>query len=185
MVSLRVGKAIEKKHLAQREMLWPGAEAWIWHRDKNKGFATIPKTMPLILQIMDDLSKGKPLSSTYLILWCDTLDNGMINAHRPQEMAHAAGFSGHHAVYTWEGRVKLLQELNFINVKAGRSGPISHVLIHNPHMVIRGHHDAKNPGLPEASFNALLERALDVGAKDMLESEPPISAEPPGGGANE
>ena len=30
--------------------------------------------MPLILSMMDDLSKGQPVSSTYLELWCRTFD---------------------------------------------------------------------------------------------------------------
>jgi hypothetical protein len=165
----RSGKAIAAKQLAQRELLWPGHEPWLWHRKANKGFATIPKTMPLILQIMDGLSNGKPLSSTYLGLWCDTWDNSMVNVSKHQEMAHAAGFTGQRAVYTWSARMLLLQKFNFISIKPGKSGAISHVLIFNPHVVIRWHHAQKTPGLVEANFNALLERAIDVGANDMLE----------------
>lgn len=93
--------------------------------------------MPLILQIMDDLSNGKPVSSTYLGLWCATWDNSMVNVAKHQEMAHAAGFTGQRAVYTWAGRIKVLRDLNFIDVKAGKSGPISHVLIWNLHRTIR------------------------------------------------
>jgi hypothetical protein len=83
MTPLRgAAKAIVEKQLAQRELLWPGAEPGLWHRKANKGFATIPKTMPLILQIMDDLSNGKPLSATYLGLWCETRDNSMVNVSK-------------------------------------------------------------------------------------------------------
>lgn len=175
MNSPRAVKAIVEKQLAQREQLWPGAEPWLWHRKANKGFATIPKTMPLILQIMDDLSNGKPLSSTYLGLWCETWDNSMVNVSKHQEMAHAAGFTGQRAVYTWGGRVQLLHQLRFINIKPGKSGPISHAIIWNPHWVIRGHHSQKTPGLVEANFNALLDRALEVGAKDMIDEIPEAS----------
>ena len=43
---------------------------------------------------------------------------------------------------------------------------------------------AENPTLIEADFNALLERALEIGANDMLDDGPqvvttPIEAEPP------
>ena len=149
--------------------MWPGCEPQLWHRNANKGFATIPKSMPLILQIMDDLSgKGKPVSPTYFGLWCDTWDNSMVNVTKPQEMAHAAGFTGQRAVYTWGARVHLLHDLRFIDVKAGNSGPISHVLIFNPHWIIRWHHHHKTPGMIEANFNALLSRALDIGANDMI-----------------
>src|SRR5262245_879208 len=181
----RSGKSIAEKQLAQRELLWPGAEPWLWHRKANKGFATIPKTMPLILQIMDDLSNGKPLSSTYLGLWCETWDNSMVNVSKHQELAHAAGFTGQRATYTWAGRMNLLQQLKFIDIKPGKSGPISHVLIWNPHWTIRWHHANKTPGLVEANFNALLDRALEVGAKDMIEEIPaaivPAAPPPPPG----
>ncbi len=169
MAAGREAKAITKKQLAQRELLWPGSEPWLWHRLANKGFATIPKTMPIILQIMDDLSNGKPVSSTYLGLWCETWDNSMVNVSKPQDMAHAAGFSGQRAVYTWAGRMQLLHKLRFIDIKPGKSGDISHVLIWNPHRVIRWHHAQKTPGLLEANFNGLLERALDIGANDMID----------------
>jgi hypothetical protein len=165
----RAGKLIAAKQLAQREAMWPGAAPWLWDRNANKGFATIPKTMPLILSIMDDLSNGKPVSSTYLGLWCNTWDNSMVNLSRNQEMAHAAGFTGQRAAYTWRARMQLLQKLKFIDIKPGKLGDISHVLIWNPHRVIRYHRDQKTPGLIEANFNALLERALDIGANDMID----------------
>ncbi|TLG76837.1 hypothetical protein [Methylocystis sp. B8] len=169
MSTQRNGNAIVKKQLVQRELLRPGAEPWLWHRKANKGFATIPKTMPLVLQIMDDLSNGKPVSSTYLGLWCSTWDNSMVNIAKPPEMAHAAGFTGQRAAYTWGGRMQILRQLAFIDIKPGTAGPISHILIWNPHWVIRWHHAHKTPGLVEANFNALLERALEIGANDMLE----------------
>jgi hypothetical protein len=172
MSTTREASAIAKKQLEQREALWPGAEPNLWNRKANKGFATIPKTMPLLLQVMDELSNGKPLSSTYLGLWCATWDNSMVNVAKHQEMAHAAGFNGQRAAYTWAGRMKLLRDLHFIDIKPGKSGPISHVLIWNPHHIIRWHYANKTPGLVEATYNALLDRAIEIGAKDMIEPIP-------------
>lgn len=171
------GSAIAAKQLLQRETLWPGAGPYLWHRTANKGFATIPKTMPLILRIMDDLSNGKPLSATYLGLWCETWDNSMVNVSKHQEMAHGAGFTGQRAAYTWAGRMQLLKSLFFIDIKPGRSGPISHVILWNPHRVIRYHRDQGTPGLVEANYNALVERAADIGANDMFDQIviPPVT----------
>ncbi|WP_204251247.1 hypothetical protein [Elioraea rosea] len=184
MTSVREGNAIAKKQLAQRDLLWPGFEDWLWHRKANKGFATIPKTMPLVLQIMDGLSNGKPLSSTYLGLWCATWDNSMVNISKPDEMAYAAGFTGQRATYTWLGRVNILRELNFISVKPGKSGPTSHILILNPHYIVRWHYEKKTPGLVEAYFNALLDRAIEIGANDLIGPLPstpstPVLSPPP------
>lgn len=179
MPSVREAGAIVKKQLAQREALWPSAEPWLWQRKANKGFATIPKTMPLILQIMDDLSNGRPLASTYLGLWCETWDNSMASLAKQQELALAAGFGGQRAVYTWMGRVNVLRELQFIDIKAGKSGPLSNALIWNPHLIIRMHHDKKTPGLTEAKYNALLERASELGANDMFDPFPSVVTPPP------
>lgn len=172
MTSTREAASIAKKQLAQREALWPNVEPYLWHRKANKGFTTIPKTMPIVMQIMDELSKGKPLSATYLGLWCATWDNSMVNISKPQEMAHAAGFSGQRAEYTWIARMKLLHGLNFIDIKPGKFGPISHVIIWNPHYIIRDHHDRGTPGLVEATYNALIDRALEIGAQDMIDGPP-------------
>ena len=172
MSTTREVTAIAKKQLAQRDAFWPSAEAWIWNRKAHKGFATIPKTMPLIPNIMDDMSNGKPLSSTYLGLWCGTWDNSFIIVSKSAEMAHAAGFSGQRAEYTWTTRMKLLQELKFIDFQPGKSGAITYVIIWNPHYIIGYHHAQKTPGLTAATYNALIDRALEVGAKDMLDGPP-------------
>ncbi len=176
MLSTRETNAIAQKQLDQRDALWPGQEPFLWNRKANKGFATIPKTMPLILKIMDEMSNGKPVSSTYLGLWCATWDNSFVNISKANEMAHAAGFTGQRAEYTWGARMKILKELSFIDIKPGKSGPISHVIIWNPHMVIRHHHEKKTPGLVEATYNMLIDRALDIGAKDMIDN---VEAPPP------
>jgi hypothetical protein len=168
MAAGREASVIATKQLDQRNALWPGYEDFLWNRKSFKGFATIPKTMPLVLKIMDEMSNGKPTSSTYLGLWCATWDNSFVNVSRSVEMAHAAGFSGQRAEYTWAARMKILKELWFIDIKPGKSGPISHVIILNPHFVIRKHHAMKTPGLTEASYNMLIDRALEVGAKDMV-----------------
>ena len=179
MTSKRAGSAIRLKTMALRDHLWPGYDMWLWDRNAHKGFATIPKTMPLILKIMDEMTKGAPVSSTYLGLWCSTWDNSFVTLSKPGDLAIASGFGGQRGEHTWLGRVKKLQELGFIAIKAGKSGPMSHVLIFNPHWVIRYHHDHKTPGLTEASYTALIELALEVGANDMLSGPPAVPTAAP------
>lgn len=172
MATARELSAIAKKQLALRDQLWPGAPTHIWHRSAHKGFTTIPKTMPLILKIMDEMTKGTPVSSTYLTLWCSTWDNSFVSLSKPIDMAHAAGFGGQRGVHTWTTRMKLLQQLSFIDIKAGKGGPMSYAIIWNPHMVIRRHYKKRTPGLSEASYTSIVEWAMDVGAKDMTEEIP-------------
>lgn len=171
--STREASAIAKKQLAIRELHWPKAEPYLWDRKAHKGFTTIPKTMPLILKIMDEMTKGAPVSSTYLTLWCNTWDNSFVTLNRNGEMANASGFGGQRGEHTWLTRVKKLRELSFIDVKAGKSGPLGNAIIWNPHLVIRWHREKGTPGLTATSFNSLLELALDTGAQDMIGGDLP------------
>ena len=178
MTSIREAGAIAKKQLAIRELHWPGVEPHLWNRKAHKGFTTIPKTMPLILKAMDEITKGAPVSSTYLTLWCCTWDNSFVVLNKAQDMADAAGFGGQRGVHTWATRMKKLQELHFIDIKPGKSGPMSNAIIWNPHLALRYLHDQKTPGLTEATYNALVEWALEVGAKDMTEPFPSLAVAP-------
>jgi hypothetical protein len=171
--STREASAIAKKQLAIRELHWPAADSYLWDRKAHKGFTTIPKTMPMILKIMDEMTKGAPVSSTYLTLWCNTWDNSFVVLNKNGEMANASGFGGQRGEHTWLTRVKKLQELHFIDVKPGRSGPIGNAIIWNPHLVIRWHQGQGTPGLTAASHNALLEHALEIGAQDMTGGDVP------------
>ena len=146
----------------------------------QQGVASIPKTMPLILRIMDEMTKGAPVSSTYLTLWCSTWDNGFVQHIKPDEMAYASGFGGQRGEHTWAGRMKKLEELQFISLKEGKAGPMTYALIRNPHEAMQWHREQKTLGLTEASWSALIERALDVGALDMFPAPPaPTPPTPP------
>ena len=149
MATIRESGAIAKKQLALRNLHWPEAAPSLWHRTANKGFATIPKTMPMILKIMDEMTKGAPVSSTYLTLWCSTWDNSFVVLNKHGDMANAAGFGGQRGEHTWATRMKKLKELHFIDIKPGKSGPMSNAIIWNPHLVLRWHHGQKTPGLTE------------------------------------
>lgn len=175
MATAREASAIAKKQQALRDLHWPNMEAWLWNRKAHRGFTTIPKTMPLILKIMDEMTKGAPVSSTYLALWCNTWDNNFVVLNKPGDLAHASGFGGQRGEHTWATRIKKLQELEFIDVAAGRSGPLGHAIIWNPHYILRWHHHIKTPGLTAASYNALVETALEVGATEMTLPWTPFS----------
>lgn len=180
-VSTRAVSAIAKKQQAIRDELWPGVASYLWHRSSHKGFATIPKTLPLVLRVMDGMApKGAPVSTTYLALWCATWDNSFV-ALKPRELAFAADFNGQRAERTWQSRMRTLQRLGFIDIKPGRQGEFAYAVIFNPHLVIRQHRAKGTPGVYDADYAALTETAYDVGAKDMIgdEAGPSVAPAPP------
>ncbi len=135
---------------------------------KTKGYTAIPRTMPLIGAIMDLLAgKGKPVTSTYLELWCRSDERGFIIANKHPEIAFASGFSGERGVSTWKQRIRKLETLGFIGIKPGAAGDIHYVQIWNPYLVIQDHAEANTDGFSEKHYHALLERYHDIGALDL------------------
>jgi len=175
-------KKIAQRQLELRGKLWPHiTPGHLWRRKEHDGFYTIPRTMPLMLSIMDDLAGGKPVSTTYLELWARAFDECFVSLSKSREMAFHAGFTGQRAERTWRERIKILADLGFIELQAGSSGAMSYALILNPYFVIRRLREKKNPGVRDDKFNALIERAAEIGANDLDRPDPwltPVVAAP-------
>jgi len=168
MATKRSASKVARQKLALRDSIWPNLdEGSLWDRATSDGWLSVPRAMPLLLQIMDSLSKGKPLSATYLDLWCRTYDDSFVIANKERGMAFSSGFTGERAVRTWAGRMGILADLGFISLKSGPSGPISYVLMLNPYHVV---HSLREKGaISEGLFNALNQRMVEIGADDLTE----------------
>ena len=174
----RTPSRIAARQLELRKQLWPQiGNADLWLRNVRNGFTTVPRTMPLIFQIMDNLSKGKPVSSTFFDLWCRGYDECFVVLNKPREMAFSSGFTGQRAEQTWLGRIATLGKFGFINTQPGPSGPMSYAIILNPYKVIKAHYERQL--VPHDLYNALLARANEIGADDLIEADPP-NGKPPG-----
>ena len=96
----RISKALEKAK-ALRDSIWPELdEDTLWNRKAATGFTTIPRTLPLIMNIIDDQTKNKPSGSAYFVLWCRTFDHSLLVIDNPMTLAVEAGFSGERALST-------------------------------------------------------------------------------------
>ncbi|UZE49050.1 hypothetical protein ONR75_30810 [Rhodopseudomonas sp. P2A-2r] len=173
----RPKKKIQQRQLELRARLWPELdENELWTRHTHDGFSTIPSGLPLIMSIMDDLSKGRPVSMTYLDLLTRAYDECFVTLAKPKEMAFHSGFTTQRAERTWKQKLEILADLGFIDLKSGSSGPASYALIKNPYLVIGRHHASKTPGMREDKFNALVARAIEIGDKSF--SPPTVPATP-------
>jgi hypothetical protein len=165
-------KKIAQKQLELRNQLWPElTDGHIWVRQKHDGYATIPRTMTLILSIMDDLAE-MPVGMTYLELWCRSFNENFVNLSRHREIAFHAGCDGQRGERTWREKIKKLAALGFILIEDGPSGDLSYGLILNPYLVLRKLHGENAPGLVKAKYNALVARAGEIGADDFNLPDP-------------
>jgi hypothetical protein len=176
-----VATSIPEKELAFRDSLWPDADGRLWHPKRHGGFISIPKTLPLLGRMMDEMSKNFPVSETYSVLWCWTWDNNaFVRLNHMEEMAFAAGFTGQRGVRTFQDRLKRLETMGFVELKAAGNSKMAFAYLPNPHVVIFRLYEALNSpatsqedreivaGLQEGTFNAFLARAQELGSKDVV-----------------
>jgi hypothetical protein len=158
-----------KRVREQRAKLWPDVDFYnyLWHRKRNDGFVTIPRTMPLIVSIIDDLTKGGPAGMTYFELWCRSFDEMYVSLSKSKELAFSSGFVGQRAERTWAEKIRKLAELGFIKIRDGQAGPLSHALIMNPYLVIKKMHQDGQPGLSREKYRGLEDRAHEIAATDL------------------
>ena len=157
---------ILKRQLDTRAKLWPALTSdMVWSMD-NEGWVALPRLMPLMMTIMDDLSeKGFPVSRTYLEMWARLRDEQFLTLNRPEEMAFHAGFHGQRALRTWKDRVQRLAKLDFIGLVPGPLGELSYAVFYNPyHVIKRAYLDKK---VQEKKWQALVVRANEIGAFDI------------------
>lgn len=129
---------IRERTLNVRNTFWPDIdETLIWNRKRDHGFTTIPRTLPLIGRIMDQMSKGKPVFMTYLALWSRVFDEGIVEIAHPRELAYESGFAGERQESTWIARMRILVEQGFIRAAESHFGEFGYVLLLNPYYVVR------------------------------------------------
>ena len=159
-------KDVLQRQLVARSKLWPEiTEPMLWSK-ANEGWVALPRLMPLMMSIMDDLSeKGFPIGQTYLEMWARLRDEQFLTLNRPEEMAFHAGFEGQRALRTWKKRVNILAELGFIGLIPGPLGDLSYAIFYNPYHIIKKAHLAKK--VQERKWQALVVRANEVSAFDL------------------
>jgi len=132
----------------------------------NEGWVALPRLMPLMMSIMDDMSgKGFTVGRTYLEMWARLREEQFLTLNRPEEMAFHAGFEGQRALRTWKDRVQRLANLGFIVLQSGPIGDLSYAIFYNPyHVVKRAYIEGQ---VQERKWQALVIRANEIGAFDI------------------
>lgn len=170
MATQRISRT-QRNRVNLREKFWPDVnEELLWSRNDNKGFTTIPRGLSIVTKLMDSLSPGKPLSGPYFALWCYGQDEMVLTLRKPRQMALESGFSGQRAEYTWNTRMKTIEDLGFIKSQQGFSGKYHYILLLNPYLIVE---TLKNQGkfdneVQEQLYNTLLERIEEIGEKTEI-----------------
>ncbi|WP_213027073.1 hypothetical protein [Pseudomonas sp. Seg1] len=143
-------------------------EAWKWTRKTHDGFSTIPRTLPIAMQIIDAQSKGQPAGHVLFCLWARMPDHPVITIENPSTFAAEAGFLGERAVDTWRRRMKKLRELQFITTKPGASGEFHYVMLTNPNAAVEWMRSGGK--IQDGLYSRFIERLPEIGAYGDIEA---------------
>lgn len=172
----RLSKA-QKATLAMRKQLWPHiTEENLWLRANRTGFTTIPRTMPLFMELIAAASKrvttgskSVPAGKSYLVLWCRVFDEGLVKIEVEAAAAKEAGYLGERNVTTWREHLRVLKELGFIDYAEGLAGPCQFVLLLNPYHAVKALHE--KGWVQRETYMTLFQRAQEIGATDLDEDD--------------
>lgn len=142
-------------------------DEWKWTRKTHDGFSTIPRTLPIAMQVIDADSKGQPAGHVLFCLWARMPDHSVITIENPSTFAAEAGFLGERAVDTWRRRMKKLRELQFITTKPGASGEFHYVMLTNPNVAVEWMRS--NGKVQDGLYGRFIERLPEIGAYGDIE----------------
>ena len=155
---------ITERAQQQMELHFPDfPTAWLWQRKANDGYTTLPRTLPIAMQAIDDETKGRPAGHTLFCLWARSPDHPMLVIDNPATYAGEAGFSGERAVDTWRKRMKQLAALNFIRCTKGTSGDFHYVLLLNPNAAVATLYAQGK--VQKGLYGRFLDRMNEIGAQ--------------------
>ena len=158
------GKA-DARRKALRDSLWADASLVTWDRKTETGWCTVPRTLPLIMTLINLLSpKGTgDASRVYFELWCRAFDGGFVELADEDEHAFASGYITGRGTRSWRERMDVLVDLGFIRARQIGTRKYGCVLLVHPHDVIESL-KAKHK-VQEAWYGAFLKRIGEIGSK--------------------
>ncbi len=161
--------------IKMRKHLWPDVadeQLWLIADRRKKGFSSIPRVMPILMDIIDKASKyvskrSLPAGRSYLVLWCRVFGEGLVKIDNETVAAFEAGYSSERSVTTWREHMQALKDLGFVDIREGQAGSMQYVLLFNPYQVAKVLREKK--WVQEVQFTALYQRALEIGAEPEFE----------------
>lgn len=153
----------------QLELHFPSLDPlWIWSRQRDSGFISVPRILPIAMQAVDEGVKGSAAGHVLFCLWARSPDHVLLTIDNPHAFAIEAGCGGIRALDTWRRKMRTLREMQFILTKEGSSGEFHYVLLMNP--IASVEYMWQMGKVQQALYGRFLDRLADIGAHDQLKA---------------
>lgn len=155
--------AAARRRMDFRRQIWPEVEEdELWDRKEFTGFTTIPRTLSIIMRIIDEIDRVNA-GRVYFDLWCRSFDDYVIEIRDEYDAAYSSGYSGQRAVRSWRERVAVLESVGFVKAQRASHGAYRLILVVDPHRTVEKLHAKKK--VTEESWMALNALMISIGSR--------------------
>lgn len=175
------GEKAKQTSIDLRKVHWADVkdeDIWLLSNEhKRFGFAQVPRTLSLVINIINEIAKKKygkavPAGKTYFALWLHHYGEGLVRVASEAQIAYEAGYGGQRNVSTFRQHMAVLKEIGFIDFRKGVKGPMHYVLLLNPYNVLKRLRELKDETgeklVSDEQYAALVERVNDIGSRSEL-----------------
>jgi hypothetical protein len=131
-------KAAQERRERYKSEYFPEVIAWTGEKPEV-GWFRAPRTLPLLMALLKSkkVSDNTDATSVYLELLSRHRDTGVIEMASETDHSYAAGYPGTRGVRTWQERMRLLEELGFIQSKKVGNATYKYVVLVHPAIIVK------------------------------------------------
>jgi hypothetical protein len=164
-------KRLILRRRAKRDTLWPDA-AGVVFSPASGGWTQMPRTIPMIASLIDELCGRDKAGRLYITLWAYEFGDGFVEVPDPAILALEAGYVTNRAERSFHERMTILRELGLVRAAPLGLREFGYVLLLDPHHVIAKMYYKKPGKVPPHWWTAFVARCGTIGitlqSKDYL-----------------
>lgn len=121
-----------------RDKLWPNASERVFVSKRSKGFAQIPRVVPLVARLINEIGGSENAGPLYQVLWSQDWGQGIVEVRSSKALLYLAGYSGagSRADRTWRERIRILTSLGFVETGKVGLDEDAYLLLIDPHIAV-------------------------------------------------
>lgn len=158
----KVGNKAKSKRLEVRDQLWPDAANCVFDPSdaKTKGYAQIPRLVPLVARLINEIGGRENAGNLYQVLWVHDWGQALVEVRSFKSLLYQAGYNGKgsRAERTWQERVKIMRDLGFIRTARKGLDDIGYILLVDPRFAVRNLEKRLPKAADPSSFKVWLEQ---------------------------
>lgn len=131
-------KHAQAKRLDTRKELWPDADPIVFDTSdrSTKGYAQIPRVVPLVARLINDVGGHENAGPLYQVLWAHDWGQGIVMDVHVKTLLYEAGYpgKGDRLERTWKERIKILEKYGFIKTAKKGFDDYGFILLVDPYL---------------------------------------------------